>query len=133
MTHVVNISGLRKARACATAGCRDGDSHGVRQALAFSMATSFCLLATGPVLAGGVDRGAQIAATCASCHRLKGGDRGIPPIVGLSEAAHVRALLAYRSNERPSHVMHAIALSLGDEEITAVARFLSANEKASPP
>jgi hypothetical protein len=29
--------------------------------------------------------------------------------------------------------MHAIALSLGDEEITAVARFLSANEKASPP
>ena len=133
MTPVINIAGLRKSRACAIAGCRDGGAYGARYALACSMAASFCLLGTGQVLAGGVEHGAQIAATCASCHRLDGGDRGIPPIIGLGEAKLARALLAYRSSERPSHIMHAIALSLSDEEITGVARFLAAKGKASPP
>jgi cytochrome subunit of sulfide dehydrogenase len=43
-------------------------------------------------------------------------------------------MLAYRSSERPSHIMHAIALSLSDQEIASVARFLAAQDKkATPP
>jgi len=43
-------------------------------------------------------------------------------------------MLAYRLGERSSHIMQAIALSLSDEEIAAVARFLAAQgRKAGPP
>ena len=40
-------------------------------------------------------------------------------------------MLAYRTAERPNHIMHAIALSLSDEEIASVARYL-AGQKAEP-
>jgi sulfide dehydrogenase cytochrome subunit len=40
-----------------------------------------------------------------------------------------RAMLAYRSSERPSHIMRAVALSLSDEEIATVARYLAALNK----
>jgi sulfide dehydrogenase cytochrome subunit len=63
-----------------------------------------------------------------------GADTGIPPIIGLGEERLIRAMLAYRSSERPSHIMHAIALSLSDQEIARVARFLAAQDKkATPP
>ena len=133
MIHVINISAVGKAQAYTIAGCRDGVAHWVRHALTCFVAMGLSLVATGHVLAGGVDHGAQIAATCASCHRVEAGERGIPPIVGLSEAKLTQALLAYRFSERPSHVMHAIALSLSDEDIAGVARFLAAKGKASPP
>jgi cytochrome c553 len=43
-------------------------------------------------------------------------------------------MLEYRLGERSSHIMRAIALSLSDEEIAAVARFLAAKgRKAGPP
>jgi len=80
------------------------------------------------------DQGGQIAAVCASCHRLDGGDRGIPSIIGLGQDRLMRAMLAYRLGERLSHTMQAIALSLSDEEIATVARFLAAQgKKAEPP
>ena len=77
--------------------------------------------------------GAQIAATCASCHDPIGSDRGIAPIVGLNEKRIISAMLAYRASETPSHVMHAIALSLSDVEIASVARYLAARGKDAPP
>lgn len=89
-------------------------------------------IATGLVLlfsqsgAAGADQGAQLAATCASCHRLDGGGTGIPSIIGLGEERLTNALLAYRASESPNHIMHAIALSLSDEEIASVARYVAA-------
>jgi sulfide dehydrogenase cytochrome subunit len=80
------------------------------------------------------DQGGQLAAVCASCHRLDGGEKGIPSIIGLGEDRLTRAMLAFRSGERSSHIMRAIALSLSDEEIATVARFLAAKgKKAEPP
>ena len=73
--------------------------------------------------------GAQLAATCASCHRLDGGDKGIPTIIGLGEEKLTSAMLAYRASESPNHIMHAIALSLSDEEIASVARYVAAQGK----
>ena len=40
-------------------------------------------------------------------------------------------MLAYRTVERPNHIMHAIALSLSDEEIASVARYIAA-QKVEP-
>jgi cytochrome c553 len=98
-------------------------------------------IAAGLLLAGGQggaaandSRGAQIAAACASCHAPAESDRGIPPILGLAERAIIDAVLAYRASETPSHVMHAVALSLTDEELAEVAHYLSTHgEEGSAP
>lgn len=92
----------------------------------------------GLVLLGGqagaeadTSQGAQLAAACASCHGLSGSDKGIPAIMGLDEQKIIAAMLDYRASDRPNHIMHAIALSLSDEEIASVARYLAA-QKAKP-
>jgi cytochrome subunit of sulfide dehydrogenase len=101
--------------------------------LVLAIAASPILLAASARAAAN-DQGGQLAAVCASCHRLDGGEKGIPSIIGLAEDRLTRAMLAYRSGERSSHIMRAIALSLSDEEIATVARFLAAQgRKAVPP
>ena len=77
--------------------------------------------------------GAQLAAMCASCHRLDGGNGGIPTILGMSPEMLTRAMFAYKSRERPSHIMRAVALSLNDEEIATVARYLAELNKQVKP
>jgi cytochrome c553 len=104
-----------------------------RRLLVLAIAASPILLAASARAAAN-DQGGQLAAVCASCHRLDGGEKGIPSIIGLGEDRLTRAMLAYRSGERSSHIMRAIALSLSDEEIATVARFLAAQgKKAGPP
>ena len=94
-----------------------------------AIATGLVLLVSQSGAAAGADQGAQLAATCTSCHRLDGGGKGIPPIIGLGEERLTRAMLAYRASQSPSHIMHAIALSLSDEEIASVARYVAAQGK----
>jgi cytochrome subunit of sulfide dehydrogenase len=81
--------------------------------------------------AADTSQGAQLTAVCASCHGPAGSDMGIPAIMGLDEQKITGAMLAYRTAERPNHIMHAIALSLSDAEIASVARYLAAR-KAAP-
>jgi cytochrome c553 len=80
--------------------------------------------------AGDNGRGAQLAAACASCHSTNGGDQGIPSILGREQQSIVDDMLAYRASESPSHVMHAVALSLTDEELRSVAQYLAAHGDA---
>jgi cytochrome subunit of sulfide dehydrogenase len=117
------------------AACRAGFSAPkiLGRSLVLAIAASPILLAASAHAAAANDQGGQIAAVCASCHRLDGGDRFIPSIVGLGEDQLTRSMLAYRLGERPSHIMQAIALSLSDEEIAAVARFLAAQRKRVGP
>jgi cytochrome c553 len=82
-------------------------------------------LATHRSGAAGENQGAQLAAMCASCHRLDGGDQGIPSIVGLAEKRLVDAMAAFRSGERTSRIMHAVALSLSEAEVAIVADYLA--------
>jgi cytochrome c553 len=113
--------------------CRDGAGLSMRKIIAASIAAgSFTILADRSQAADR-DAGAQLAAMCASCHRLDGGNGGIPTILGMSPEMLTRAMLAYRSRERPSHIMRAIALSLSDEEIATVARYLAALNKRVKP
>ena len=101
----------------------------MRQIIAVSIAAGSLIILADRSQAADRDGEAQLAAMCASCHRLDGGDRGIPTILGMGLEMFTRAMLAYRSGERPSHIMHAVALSLSDEEIATVARYFAAPNK----
>jgi cytochrome c553 len=93
-----------------------------------SIATGLLVLQLGLPIASAApassDQGRQLAAMCASCHRL---DAGV--LVGIRAEKLEAALLAYRASESPSHIMHAVALSLSDEEIASVARYLAERGK----
>ena len=105
----------------------------MRKIIAASIAAGSFITLADRSYAADRDAGAQLAAMCASCHRLDGGNGGIPTILGMSPEMLTRAMLAYRSRERPSHIMRAIALSLSDEEIATVARYLAALNKQVRP
>lgn len=79
------------------------------------------------------DQGARLASICAACHDADGRNDGIPPITGLDQNEIVEALARYRASESPSIVMHAIALSLTEEEIASVARYLAGRGKEARP
>jgi cytochrome c553 len=70
-------------------------------------------------------QGAQLAATCAACHRLDGHDVGIPSIVGLSEEQFSIAMRAFKSGP----IMRTMARSLSNEEIAILARYFAARGK----
>ena len=136
VTVLVGVWRGKRSKCKMLAACRAGFSTPkiVGRSLVLAIAASPILLAASTGAAAANDQGGQVAAVCASCHRLDGGDRFIPSIVGLGEDQLTRSMLAYRLGERPSHIMQAIALSLSDEEIAAVARFLAAQGgKAKPP
>lgn len=79
------------------------------------------------------DQGARLGAICASCHEASGENHGIPPLSGLDANAITEALARYRANEAPSIVMHAIALSLTEEEVQSVARYLASTGQGAKP
>jgi cytochrome c553 len=77
------------------------------------------------------DQGAQLAATCAACHRLDGYDTGIPSIIGLSEEQFVIVMGAFKSGERSGPIMNTVARSLSNEEIAILARYFASRGKES--
>jgi cytochrome subunit of sulfide dehydrogenase len=79
------------------------------------------------------DRGAELAAVCASCHRLDGHDQGIPSIIGFDEATLVAKMVAFKSDERSSQIMRVMSLSLSAEDLTAVAHYLAGQHKDTNP
>lgn len=92
---------------------------------ALLITTGMLVLVANRGVVAGDRRGAQLAAICASCHRLDGRDKGIPPIVGLDQKQFVDVMAAFKSGQRSSQIMHAIALSLSDGEIAALAAYLA--------
>ena len=92
---------------------------------ALLITTGMLVLVANRGVVAGDSRGAQLAAICASCHRLDGHDKGIPSIVGLDQKEFVDIMAAFKSGERSSQIMHAIALSLSDREVSALAAYLS--------
>jgi len=94
-------------------------------ALSISAAAIVCFADASAAVAAAGDRGAQLAATCASCHRLDGRDVGIPSIVGLDAATLTEAMHAFQSGARVSQIMHVMSLSLSDDEIANVSSYLA--------
>jgi cytochrome subunit of sulfide dehydrogenase len=91
-------------------------------------------VAAAAAAAADADYGAQLAATCASCHGPAGGGQGIPSLAGRDEQTIISSMQAFRASEGPSHVMHAVALSLTEEELAIVAHYLATHvEEANSP
>ncbi|HCL62184.1 MAG TPA: cytochrome c4 Flags: Precursor [Rhizobiales bacterium] len=93
------------------------------------MATSPFVFAVHPSAAAENNRGAQLAAMCASCHRLDGRDHGIPSIIGLDEKKLVETMEAFRSGKRSSQIMNVVARSLSTDEIAALADYLAMQQR----
>lgn len=75
------------------------------------------------------ERGAKLAAMCASCHRLDGRDKGIPSIVAMDKEKLAEAMAAFKAGTGSSSIMHAVALQLSDAEIATLAEYLAARPK----
>ncbi len=71
------------------------------------------------------DYGEYLAGECLTCHKAQGSTPGVPPIVGLSAAQFVRALLDYKEGVRTNQVMNLMAGNLGDGDIGALAVYFS--------
>jgi sulfide dehydrogenase cytochrome subunit len=108
---------------------RPQSAWSLHQIIALLMVASLVVSVAEHSFAAANDQGAQLAATCAACHRLDGRDRGIPSIVGLSEEQFVTVMRAFKSGERSGPIMRTMARSLSDEEIAILARYFAARGK----
>jgi sulfide dehydrogenase cytochrome subunit len=107
------------------------NAGGARRILALLMATGALLSVVPQGAAGENNRAAQLAAMCASCHRLDGRDHGIPSIIGLDKKKLVDTMEAFKSGKRSSQIMQVVARSLSTEEIAALADYLAGRQKGS--
>jgi cytochrome subunit of sulfide dehydrogenase len=93
---------------------------------ALVIAAGFFTLSADAAAAADHERGARLAAMCASCHRLDGRDRGIPSIIGMDKRVFIEAMGGFKSGARSNSIMHAVALQLSDDEIATLAAYLGA-------
>jgi len=94
--------------------------------MALIIAAAFFVLNAGAAAAADNERAAELAAMCASCHRLDGRDRGLPSIIGMDKQTFIAAMAGFKSGTRSSSIMHAVALQLSDAEIATLAAYLGA-------
>jgi sulfide dehydrogenase cytochrome subunit len=97
------------------------------QSIVLAVAVSVVILGGGRAMAA--DN--ELAAMCASCHRLDGRDIGIPSIVGIDKKRFADTMAAFKSGARSSSIMRAVALQLSDAEIATLAQYLAARPKES--
>jgi len=73
--------------------------------------------------------GRNLAAACASCHGTNGVSQpGMPHLAGRDRSEIARLLEDFRSGKRPATVMHQIAKGYSDDQIAAIAAYLSAQK-----
>jgi cytochrome c553 len=72
------------------------------------------------------NNGRNLAAACASCHGTNGvSQAGMPNLAGQQRATLVQQLQDFRSGKRAATVMHQISKGYTDEQIDALAAYLS--------
>jgi len=73
--------------------------------------------------------GRDLAAACANCHGTNGASRaGRPGLAGRDPAELARLMQDFRAGKRPATVMHQIAKGYSDEQVEAIAAYLSAQK-----
>ena len=73
---------------------------------------------------------AYLAGTCNTCHQSGAKGAAIPALAGRDAAELIAALQAYRTGARQDALMHAVASSLSDSEISEVAAYFAHQEPA---
>jgi cytochrome c553 len=73
--------------------------------------------------------GRNLAAACANCHGTNGVSRaGMPALAGRQPSEIARLMQEFRSGKRPATVMHQIARGYNDDQVDAIAAYLSAQK-----
>ena len=74
--------------------------------------------------------GRTLTASCAGCHGTAGkGMPPMPPLAGLEKSYIVQQMQDFKSGKRPATIMHQLAKGYSDEQIDAIAAFLSSQKK----
>lgn len=76
-------------------------------------------------LKGDPDYGEYLSSECLTCHKIDGGDDGIPAITGWPEEDFVVAMHAYKQKLRSHPVMQMMAGRLNNDEIAALAAYFA--------
>jgi len=89
------------------------------------LAAGALMILAGPALAAGdVAAGKAKAAQCAGCHGKMGeGNKANPPLAGMDAAAHVKAMMDYKSGARKHMMMERFAKKLSDADIANIAAY----------
>ena len=74
--------------------------------------------------------GEYLSGECVTCHRVDGGDDGIPSITGLDAEGFAYMMHAYRAKELENNVMQLVAGRLDDEQIASLAVYFASLEAA---
>jgi cytochrome c553 len=69
--------------------------------------------------------GEYLSGECLTCHRLDSNSSEIPAIFGWPEDKFIETLAMYKYGSRENAAMRNVAMSLGDEEMAALARFFA--------
>jgi cytochrome c len=69
--------------------------------------------------------GKHLSQECTACHRADGRSQNIPPIVGLDPEYFVTTMRFYRTGQRYNPVMNSVAMTLTDEQLDALAAYLT--------
>jgi cytochrome subunit of sulfide dehydrogenase len=73
--------------------------------------------------------GRNLAAACATCHGTDGlSQAGMPRLAGRDRSEIARLMRDFRSGKRPATVMQQIARGYSDDQIEAIAAYLSAQK-----
>jgi len=93
------------------------------------------LVAAGMACGGDIRSPAMLANTCAGCHGTDGASAGdIMPIIGGMEKTYLQTvLMEYKSGERNSTIMGRIARGYSDNELKAIASYMSSKPWVSAP
>jgi cytochrome c553 len=89
------------------------------------LAAGLLALSIGRTEAVDAGHGAELAASCAACHRLEGGETRGPSITGIEPEKLIAMMQAFKASERPNYIMHVVSRSFSDDEINAIAQTLS--------
>jgi cytochrome subunit of sulfide dehydrogenase len=75
------------------------------------------------------NEGRNLAAACANCHGTNGvSQAGMPGLAGRDRSEIAQLMRDFRSGKRPATVMHQIAKGYSDDQIEAIAAYLSAQK-----
>ena len=73
--------------------------------------------------------GRNLAAACANCHGTNGvSQAGMPSLAGRERAILAQQMQDFRTGKRPATVMHQIARGYTEEQVEAIAAYLSAQK-----
>ena len=99
-----------------------------------ALLASFAVQAQTSDASGAAEKGKQLAYTCQGCHGVTGYKNAyptysVPKITGQTQEYVVNALTAYKKGTRKHPTMQAQAQSFSDEDIAAIATYLSSLKK----